>query len=89
MPLEDAWSDAFKSVKGSFLSKPRPQRNGDVRVSVAHETTNGDIVNTLLTYRQENGRWLIRSLAGFPTGVLDASSGTETYAPPVLQSSSH
>jgi RNA polymerase sigma factor (sigma-70 family) len=87
--LEDAWSDAFKSVKGSFLSKPKPQPNGDVRVSVTHETTDGDIVNSLLTYRQENNQWVIRSMAGFPTGILDASSGSENYGSPVLQSSSN
>jgi len=80
--MEDAWSDAFKSLKGSFLSKAKPQPNGDVRVSIAHETKDGDIVTTLLTYRKENEQWLIRSMAGFPTGVLDASSGTASYGPP-------
>ena len=86
--LEDAWTDAFKSVKGSFLSKAKSLPNGDVRVSVAHETTDGDIATTLLTYRQENGQWLIRSMAGFPTGILDASSETARRGRPVLQAGS-
>jgi RNA polymerase sigma factor (sigma-70 family) len=63
---EDVWVDAYNSVKGSFLSDPLSLPNGDVQVSVAHEIANGEIVNTLITYRQENGQWLIGSMAGYP-----------------------
>ena len=80
--LEDAWVNPFKSVKGSLLSNPEQRPNGDVRVNVVHEKANGDIVNTLITYRQENGQWLIRSMAGFPTGILDASSQTAKHVSP-------
>jgi len=63
---EDVWADAYKSVRGSFLSDPVPQPNGDVQVTASHETTNGDIVDTVITYRQENGQWLIQGMTGFP-----------------------
>jgi RNA polymerase sigma factor (sigma-70 family) len=74
-----SWADAFKSVKGSYLSDPEKEPNGDMKVNVAHETSSGDIVNTILTYRQENGHWLIRQLAGFPIVLVEASSGSASY----------
>jgi hypothetical protein len=77
------WVEAFKSVKGSLVSDPEPQPNGDVKMNVAHETIDGEVVNTILTYRQEKGQWLIRQMAGFPIVLVEASSGRTGYAIPV------
>lgn len=63
---EDVWVDAYKSVKGSYLSEPVQQPNGDVQVTLGHKTTNGEMANTLITFREENGQWLIRNMTGFP-----------------------
>jgi hypothetical protein len=79
----EAWVNAFKSVKGSFLSDPELQPDGDVKVNVAHETKSGEIVNTLLTYHQEDGKWLIGKIAGFPIVLLEANSGAAGYAMPM------
>jgi hypothetical protein len=74
--LEDAWIDSFKSIKGTFFSKPERLPNGDVRLNVAHETVDGNIVTSLITFREQNGQWQIRSMAGYPVGVLDIASTT-------------
>jgi RNA polymerase sigma factor (sigma-70 family) len=64
--LEDVWVDSYKRVKGTFLSDPLPQPNGDVQVTATHELTDDKTANTVITYHQEQGQWLIRGMTGFP-----------------------
>ena len=64
VPELEVWADAYKRVKGTFLSDPVPQPNGDMQVTATHETTNGEMVE--ITYHQEQGQWLIRGMNGFP-----------------------
>ncbi len=84
-PIAGPWADAFQQVQGAYISAAEQSPDGSLMVSAEFEMDDGSTVNSIATFRQANGQWVIHSLAGFPIELSTSSqpaTGTPQYSLP-------
>jgi RNA polymerase sigma factor (sigma-70 family) len=68
LPLE--WANALGRIKGSQLSETLTSAEGQPMVGLLHELDDGTSANTWLGLGETNGKWIIRSMIGYPITVF-------------------
>ena len=69
-PLPIEWANALGRIKGSQLSETLTSAEGQPMVGLLHELDDGTSANTWLGLGETNGKWIIKSVIGFPIKVF-------------------
>lgn len=70
LPFPIEWANALLAVDSSEITEAGVSDDGNPIIALGHSLKDGSSEKSWLTFRQDGGKWLVKSLTGYPIAVV-------------------